>query len=197
MTGFGDAAEPQLRLFVIRQHTHSIPPAFAQQEHTLVEPIPVIEQDRVGLPLPYAAQGSLKSGPLHCGTEVANIYTSFDDLDPGFFRIVGQHVSDSMRIPPIKTFFRVTVPLSLPAILEIFLYYFMNAMVTVSAVVFLYSAKFKIASIAITHMEEAGDFAQAAAMSLLILLVNVLARGLYEILVHRIKLRGRRQADRS
>lgn len=37
----------------------------------------------------------------------------------------------------------------------------------------------------------------ALAMSLLILLVNVLARGLYEILVHRIKLRGRRQADRS
>ena len=103
-----------------------------------------------------------------------------------------ENVSDSMRIPPIKTFFRVTVPLSLPAILEIFLYYFMNAMVTVSAVVFLYSAKFKIASIAITHMEEAGDFAQAAAMSLLILLVNVLARGLYEILVHRIKLCGRR-----
>ena len=81
------------------------------------------------------------------------------------------------------------MPLSLPAILEIFLYYFMNSMVTVSAVVFLYGAKFKIASIAITHLEEAGDFAQAAAMSLLILLVNVLARGLYEILVHRIRVR--------
>ena len=84
-----------------------------------------------------------------------------------------ENVSESMRVPPWKTFLRVTVPLSLPAILEIFLYYFMNSMVTVSAVVFLYSAKFKIASIAITHMEEAGDFAQAAAMSLLILLVNV------------------------
>ncbi len=100
-----------------------------------------------------------------------------------------ENVSDSMKIPAVKTFFRVTVPLSLPAILEIFLYYFMNSMVTVSAVVFLYGAKFKIASIAITHLEEAGDFAQAAAMSLLILLVNVLARGLYEILVHRIRVR--------
>lgn len=105
-----------------------------------------------------------------------------------------ENVSDSMRIPPYKTFFRVTVPLALPAILEIFLYYFMNSMVTVSAVVFLYSAKFKIASIAITHMEESGDFAQAAAMSLLILLVNVVARGLYEILVARIQARRSRRA---
>lgn len=102
-----------------------------------------------------------------------------------------ENVSDSMKIPGYKTFLCVTVPLSLPAILEIFLYYFMNSTVTVSAVVFLYGAKFKIASIAITHMEEAGDFAQAAAMSLLILLVNVLARGLYEVLLHMLRSRGR------
>lgn len=98
-----------------------------------------------------------------------------------------ENVADSMKIPQWKTFLRVTVPLSMTAILEIFLYYFMNSMVTVSAVVFLYSAKFKIASIAITHMEEAGDIAQAAAMSLLILGVNVVARGMYEFLVFRIR----------
>ena len=49
---------------------------------------------------------------------------------------------------------------------------------------FLYSARFKIASIAITHMEEAGDIAQAAAMSLLILLINVAVRGAYEICIY-------------
>lgn len=102
-----------------------------------------------------------------------------------------ENVADSLKIPGWKTFCRVVVPLSLPAVLEIFMYYFMNAMVTVSAVVFLYSAQFKIASIAITHMEEAGDIAQAAAMSLLILVVNVAVRGLYEFGVHMIKKRGR------
>jgi iron(III) transport system permease protein len=56
-------------------------------------------------------------------------------------------------------------------------------MVTVSAVVFLYSAGFKIAAISITHMEEAGNISQAAAMSLLILLINILVRVLYEIAV--------------
>ena len=59
--------------------------------------------------------------------------------------------------------------------------------------VFLYSAQFKVASIAITHMEEAGDIAQAAAMSLLILLVNIVARGIYELLVYRIKKRNERR----
>lgn len=97
-----------------------------------------------------------------------------------------ENVGDSMNIPVLKMFTRVTVPLSLPAILEIFLFYFMNSMVTVSAVVFLYSADFKIASIAITHMEEAGDFAQAAAMGILIFAVNVTARILYEVAVYRI-----------
>ena len=104
-----------------------------------------------------------------------------------------ENVADSMRIPLWKSFTRVIVPLSRPAILEIFLYYFMNSMVTVSAVVFLYSAQFKVASIAITHMEEAGDIAQAAAMSLLILLVNIVARGIYELLVYRIKKRNERR----
>ena len=47
-----------------------------------------------------------------------------------------------------------------------------------------------MASIAITHMEEAGDIAQAAAMSLLILLVNIIARGLYEIVVYKIRKKG-------
>ena len=98
-----------------------------------------------------------------------------------------ENVSESMRVPQWKTLLRVTVPLSLPAILEIFMYFFVNAMVTVSAVVFLYSAQFRIASIAITHMEESGDFNQAAAMSLLILFINVLVRALYEIAVRTIK----------
>ena len=100
-----------------------------------------------------------------------------------------ESVGDSMNVPRWKTFLRVSVPLSLPAILEIFMYYFVNAMVTVSAVVFLYTAHFKLAAIAITNMEEAGNYGQAAAMSLLILLFNVLMRLVYEIAVRAIKRR--------
>ncbi len=95
-----------------------------------------------------------------------------------------ESIGESMRIPGWKLFLKVSIPMSLPAILEIFMYYFVNAMVTVSAVVFLYSADFKVASIAITHMEEAGDIAQAAAMSLLILIVNLVIRSIYEMYLY-------------
>lgn len=92
-------------------------------------------------------------------------------------------VSESMNIPFYRTFLNVTVPMSLPAILEIAVYYFVNAMVTVSAVVFLYPADFKLASIAIVNMEDAGDIAPAAALSVLIILTNVFVRLGYELLL--------------
>jgi putative 2-aminoethylphosphonate ABC transporter, permease protein len=98
-----------------------------------------------------------------------------------------ESIAESMKIPLWKIFLKVSVPMSLPAVLEIFMYYFVNSMVTVSAVVFLYSAGFKVASIAITHMEEAGDIAQASAMSLLILAVNLLVRSMYELYLHQNK----------
>ena len=104
-----------------------------------------------------------------------------------------ENVADSMSVPRWKLFFRVTVPLSLPAILEIFMYYFVSSMVTISALVFLHSPRFRVAAIAITHMEEAGDLAGAAAMSLLILLINVAVRLLYELIVRLIKHRAKRR----
>ena len=55
-----------------------------------------------------------------------------------------------------RTFTRVTVPICLPAILDIAIYLFVNALTTVSAVVFLYGASSKLASISIVHMDEAG-----------------------------------------
>jgi iron(III) transport system permease protein len=77
-------------------------------------------------------------------------------------------VSSSLRVPFYKTFFRVTVPVCLPAVLDIARYLFINAMVTISAVVFLYSPDTKLASIAIIHLDEAGEIGPAAAMGTLI-----------------------------
>src|ERR1700694_1465547 len=77
-------------------------------------------------------------------------------------------VSASLKVPFYKTFFRVTVPVCLPAILDVARYLFINAMVTISAVVFLYSPDTKVASIAIINLDEAGEIGPAAAMSTLI-----------------------------
>ena len=88
-------------------------------------------------------------------------------------------VSASMGVPFTKTLVRVTVPVCLPAILEIGMYYFVNSMATVSAVIFLYSADLPLASVAVANMDDAGDTANACAMSMLIVAANILVRLMY------------------
>jgi iron(III) transport system permease protein len=77
-------------------------------------------------------------------------------------------VSASLRVPFWRTFFKVTIPVCLPAMLDISRYLFVNAMTTVSAVVFLYSPRTTLASVAIVNLDEAGDTGPAAAMASLV-----------------------------
>ena len=72
-------------------------------------------------------------------------------------------VSASLKVPFWRTFGRVTVPICMPAILDIAVYMFVNALTTVSSVIFLYGAGTKLASIAIVHMDESGTIAAATA----------------------------------
>ena len=81
-----------------------------------------------------------------------------------------ESVSQSLKVPFWRTLRRVTAPIAMPAILDIWVYMFVNAMTTVSAVIFLYGAQNKLASIAIVHMEEEGRTEAAAAMATLIVL---------------------------
>ena len=97
-----------------------------------------------------------------------------------------ENVADSMSIPFWKLFFNVSLPLSVVAVFEIFMYYFVNSMVTVSAIVFLYTSANKPAAIAILNMDDNGDYAAAAAMSVIILGINVAVRIIYELLNHKL-----------
>ena len=83
-------------------------------------------------------------------------------------------VSASLKVPFYKTFFRVTVPVCLPAILDIGRYLFVNAMVTISAVVFLYAPQTQLASLAILNLDDAGEIGAAAAMATLIVAASSL-----------------------
>jgi len=89
-----------------------------------------------------------------------------------------ESVSASLKVPFYKTFWRVTVPVCLPSILDIGRYYFVNAMTTISAVVFLYSPKTTLAAISILHLDEAGALGSAAAMATLIVLTSALVTGI-------------------
>ncbi|MCC7068114.1 MAG: putative 2-aminoethylphosphonate ABC transporter permease subunit [Burkholderiales bacterium] len=89
--------------------------------------------------------------------------TALKSLDDEF-----EAVGASLKVPWYKTFFRVTLPICSPALVDIARYFFVNAMTTISAVVFLYSPETKVASIAILNMDEAGEISPAAAMAVLI-----------------------------
>lgn len=93
--------------------------------------------------------------------------TALKQLDTEF-----EAVSASLKVPQLRTFWKVTVPVCLPAILDISIYLFVNAMTTVSAVIFLYSTDTKLASVAVVNMEESGFTAAAAAMAMMIVFTS-------------------------
>ena len=106
--------------------------------------------------------------------------TALKQMDPEF-----ETVATSLRQPVYRTFWRVTVPVCLPAILDTGIYLFVNAMATVSGVVFLYGPRTELASVAVLNMDDTGETASAAAMAMMIFYTNVGAR-----LVHAVLARG-------
>lgn len=92
----------------------------------------------------------------------------------------------SLRAPLLRTYLKVTVPICLPALLEVFRYLFVSSMTSVSALIFLYSPDTLLAAIAVLNQDDAGNTAGAAALATLILLtsagisllLNVAVRGL-------------------
>lgn len=97
--------------------------------------------------------------------------TALRQMDPHY-----EEASESLGAPLSRLFFRVTLPVCSPALLEIAGYLFVSTMATVSAVIFLYSPETLPASVAIVNMDDAGDTAPAAAMCMLIVGTNILVR---------------------
>jgi|TARA_B110000438_G_C15813234_1_gene650706 iron(III) transport system permease protein len=89
--------------------------------------------------------------------------TALKQMDQEF-----ESVSASLKTPFFRSFQKITVPICMPAILDISVYLFLNAMTTVSAVIFLYSANTRLASVAVLNMDDQGELAMAAAMAMMI-----------------------------
>ena len=98
-------------------------------------------------------------------------------------------VSASLKVPWYKTFWRVTLPICTPALVDIARYFFINAMTTISAVVFLYSPETKVASIAILNLDEAGEIGAAAAMAVMIAGISAIATGAFMLLARLVNRR--------
>ena len=108
--------------------------------------------------------------------------TALKQLDGEF-----EAVSASLKVSLFRTMARVTVPVCLPAVLDISIYMFVNAMTTVSAVIFLYSTETKPASVSIINMDEAGFTAAAAGMAMCIVLTSAAVKIVHLLLTRRLE----------
>ena len=107
--------------------------------------------------------------------------TALKQMDKEF-----ESVSLSLKIPIYKMFWRVTLPVCLPPIFDVSIYLFVNAMTTVSGVIFLYSYDTTLASVSAIHLDEQGEVAKAAAMAMLIVYVSIAVRLTHTIITKKV-----------
>lgn len=85
----------------------------------------------------------------------------------------------------IKTIIRVVTPNAFSTILEVFSYYFVNSMVTISAVIFIAGARTMVITTKIKELQYYNKFNQVFVLSLLILFTNLIAKLIFELLANR------------
>lgn len=86
----------------------------------------------------------------------------------------------------IKTTVRIVTPNALPSLIEVFSYYFINAMVTVSAVIFLAGARTMVITTKIKELQHFAKFNEIFVLSLLILFTNLIAKLIFQLLANKM-----------
>lgn len=122
----------------------------------------------------YHAQGFLTAT-----TSLQQISANFDETSA----CLGANLFTTIK--------RVTLPIILPAILSIGVFFFMRSMVTLSAVIFLVSPSVNMAAVSVMLLDDAGNTTQAAAFSTLIIVIVLSALVLMNLILKLFKVRTR------
>ena len=85
----------------------------------------------------------------------------------------------------IKTIFRVITPNAASSLIRVFSYYFINAMVTISALVFIAGARTMVLTTKIKQLQYVNKYNEVFVLSLLILLTNLLAKAIFTWLANK------------
>jgi len=111
---------------------------------------------------------------------------TLSQIDPSL-----DEASATMRAGAFTTLRRVLLPLMRPAIIAALVYSFISAMTSISAVIFLTSPRFDMATVNIVGRAEVGEYGYAAAYASVLIVVMLIAMLLIRLLV------GRRQFSSS
>lgn len=95
-------------------------------------------------------------------------YNSLSKFNPNL-----EDVAETLGISRMRTLFRVYIPCTISTIVEMYSYFFVNAMITISAVSFLVNFRTMPLALLIPQLESQSFIEGTALVSLLILLVNV------------------------
>lgn len=90
----------------------------------------------------------------------------------------------------LQTVVRIITPNAVSTLLETFQYFFVNAMVTVSAVIFLVSTKTMVITAKIKELQHFASFNEIFVLSILILLTNLLVKGAVKMITAKANLKG-------
>lgn len=90
----------------------------------------------------------------------------------------------------LQTVMRIITPNAVSTLLETFQYFFVNSMVTVSAVIFLVSTKTMVITAKIKELQHFASFNEIFVLSILILLTNLLVKGVVKILTVKATKKG-------
>jgi len=92
--------------------------------------------------------------------------------------------AQALRIGPAGTAQRIHGPVVLPTLIDVAGYFFVNAMTTVSALIFLFTAQTRPASIAVINLVEGSRIGQASAFAVVIMLLSMFAAAIQLTLRH-------------
>lgn len=100
-------------------------------------------------------------------------YNSLSKFNPNL-----EDVAKSLGISRIRMLIDVYIPSTLPTIVEMYSYFFVNAMITISAVSFLINFRTTTLSLLIPQLESQSFIEGTALVSLLILMINLVEKGI-------------------
>ncbi|WP_291259003.1 putative 2-aminoethylphosphonate ABC transporter permease subunit [Fusobacterium sp.] len=101
-----------------------------------------------------------------------------------------ESIANIMGVSWLKNIFRVIIPLCINSIVESFSYYFINSMITISAVIFLYTSKTRLISVMMISKNDSGDISAAAAIAVMIILFNIFFKVIFDLFIKYLKARN-------
>ncbi len=106
---------------------------------------------------------------------------ALQQIDPSI-----EEASTDLGADSNRTFRKITLPMIAPAFFSGLAFSFVKAMTAISAIIFVVSGKWNLITVAILGFVDNSQYAQAAAMSLLLISIVLIALGVIQTVVNRI-----------